>query len=150
MLGSFSHSDVAGRVRWLSDFHTKLMGLKLGALSQPAYLDALWLTSLTKAELFDLETRRVWALSPAFYGETVRTGLVSLLLAPDLANRTDELGGRLDAIPSLVDQAEENLGELPESLRRDGVRSRQRPCEECQARGVHVGISQSGVEFVNP
>lgn len=123
VLGSFSRSDITGRVHWLSDFHTKLMGLKLGALSQPAYLDALWLTSLTKAELFDLETRRVWALSPAFYGETVRTGLVSLLLAPDLANRTDELGGRLDAIPTLVDQAGENLGELPESLRRDGVRS---------------------------
>jgi hypothetical protein len=122
-LGSFSRSDVAERVHWLSDFHTKLMGLKLGALSQPAYLDALWLTSLTKAELFDLENRRLWAISPAFYGEPIRTGLVSLLLAPDLANRTEELGGRLDAISTLLDQARENLGELPDSHRRDGVRS---------------------------
>jgi hypothetical protein len=123
VLGSFSSSDIAGRVQWLSDFHTKMMGLKLGALSQPAYLDALWLTSLTKAELFDLESRRLWALSAAFYSENIRTGLVSLLLAPDLANRTEELGGRLDAIPTLVDQAGENLGELPDSHRSDGVRS---------------------------
>jgi hypothetical protein len=99
------------------------MGLKLAALSQSSYLDALWLTSLTKAELFDLENRRVWALSPAFYGESIRIGLVSLLLAPDLANRTEELGGRLDAIPTLIDQAGENLGELADSHRRDGVRS---------------------------
>ena len=123
VLGSFSRQDITGRVSWLSDFHTKLMGLKLGALSQPAYLDALWLTSLTKAEVFDLESRRIWALSPAFYGETLRTGIVSLLLAPDLASRTEELGGRLDAIPTLIDQAGENLGELPDSHRRDGVRS---------------------------
>jgi hypothetical protein len=123
LLGSFSRQDIIGRVSWLSDFHTKLMGLKLGALSQPAYLDALWLTSLTKAELFDLESRRVWAISPAFYGESIRTGIVSILLAPDLANRTEELGGRLDAIPTLVDQAGENLGELTESHRRAGVRS---------------------------
>jgi hypothetical protein len=123
VLGSFSRSDITDRVHWLSDFHTKLMGLKLNALSQPAYLDALWLTSLTKAELFDLERRRLWALSPAFYGESIRTGLVSLLLAPDLANRTEELGGRLDAIPTLMDQAGENLGELPDSHRRDGVGS---------------------------
>lgn len=123
VLGSFSRSDIAGRVLWLSDFHTKLMGLKLGALSQPAYLDALWLTSLTKAELFDLESRRLWALSAAFYSENIRTGLVSLLLAPDLANRTEELGGRLDAISTLMDQAGENLGALPDSYRRDGVRS---------------------------
>jgi len=123
VLGSFSRSDIAGRVLWLSDFHTKLIGLNLKALSQPAYLDALWLTSLTKAELFDLESRRLWAHSAAFYGEYVRTGLVSLLLAPDLANRTEELGGRLDAISTLMAQAGENLGELPDSHRRDGVRS---------------------------
>ncbi len=61
------------------------MGLKLEALSQPAYLDALWLTSLTKAELFDLDDRRLWTISASFYGENIRTGLVSLLLAPDLA-----------------------------------------------------------------
>ncbi len=123
LLGSFSRADISRRVAWLSDFHTKLMGLKLKALSQPAYLDALWLTSLTKAELFDLEKRRIWALSAAFYGENIRTGLVSLLMAPDLPNRTNELGGRLDAISTLVDQARENLGEIPDSFRRDGLRS---------------------------
>jgi hypothetical protein len=122
-LGSFSRSDIIRRVAWLSDFHTKLMGLKFKALSQPAYLDALWLTSLAKAELFDLEERRLWAYSAAFYGENIRAGLVSLLLAPDLANRTNELGGRLDAVSTLMDQAQENLGEIPESFRREGVRS---------------------------
>src|SRR5262245_2751600 len=72
-LGSLSQAHIASRVQWLSDFHTKLMGLKLGSLSQPAYLDALWLTSLTKAELFDLEDRRLWTISPAFYGDNIRT-----------------------------------------------------------------------------
>jgi hypothetical protein len=122
-LGSFSRTDVSGRVRWLSDFHTKLTGLKLNALSRPAYLDALWLTSLTKAELFDLERRRPWELSPAFYGEQIRGGIVSLLLAPDLSSRTEELGGRLDAISTLGEQAGENLGALPEGYRAEGIRS---------------------------
>jgi hypothetical protein len=35
----------------------------------------------------------------------------------------EELGGRLDAISTLIDQAGENLGALPDSYRRDGVRS---------------------------
>jgi Bacterial protein of unknown function (DUF885) len=122
-LGSFSRSDIASRIQWLSDFHTKLMGLKLAALSQPAYLDALWLLSLTKAELFDLDERGLWTISAAFYGESIRIGLVSLLLAPDLANRTADLGGRLDAIPKLLEQAGENLAEVPDVHRRDGVRT---------------------------
>ncbi len=122
-LGSFSRSDIQRRVGWLSDFHTRLMGLKLKALSQPSYLDALWLTSLTKAELYDLEHRRLWTVSPAFYAETARTGLVSLLLVPELPGRTEELSGRLDAIPTLMSQALENLGEIPDSFRREGIRS---------------------------
>jgi hypothetical protein len=124
-LGSYSRSDIASRVQWLSDFHTKLMGLKLGALSRPAYLDAQWLVSLTKAELFDLDERRLWEISAAFYGDNIRTGLVAILLAPDLANRTADLGGRLDAIPALLDQAGENLAEVWDAHRRDGVRSLQ-------------------------
>ncbi len=123
MLGSFSRPDIGSRILWLSDFHTKLTGLDIRALSQPAYLDALWLTSLTKAELFDLETRRLWTLAPAFYAEHIRAGLVPLLLAPDLASRTEDLGKRLDAIPSLVDQGKENLGAVPGSYRRDGQRA---------------------------
>jgi hypothetical protein len=122
-LGSYSRTDVAARAQWLSDFHTKLMGLKLGALSQPAYLDALWLVSLTKSELFDLENRRLWEISPAFYGDNVRSGLASILLAPDLPNRTAELAERLDAIPLLLQQAAENLSEVSEPYRRDGIRS---------------------------
>jgi hypothetical protein len=122
-LGSFTRYDIAQRVASLSDFHTKLTGLKLEALSQPAYLDALWLTSLVKAELFDLETRRPWARSPAFYGEQLRVGLVSLLLSSDLASRMEDLGGRLDAIPALASQASENLGPLAEADRREGMRS---------------------------
>jgi hypothetical protein len=123
MLGSFSRSDIGFRILWLSDFHTKLMGLDIRALSQPAYLDALWLTSLTKAELFDLESRRLWALSAGFYGEHIRAGLVPLLLAPGLASRTEDLGKRLDAISPLVEQAKENLAALPGSYRRDGLRA---------------------------
>jgi hypothetical protein len=122
-LGSFSRTDVTRRVSWLHDFHNRLSGLRLDALSQPAFLDSLWLTSLTKAELFDLEKRRIWASSPAFYADTIRSGIVALLLAPDLDSRTEALAGRLDAIPTLLDQARENLGPLPDAERRAGLRS---------------------------
>jgi Bacterial protein of unknown function (DUF885) len=122
-IGSFSRTDIARRISWLYDFHNRLSGLELTALSQPAFLDALWLTSLTKAELFDLETRRTWASAPAFYADTIRSGIVALLLAPDLASRTDALGARLDAIPTLLDQAGENLGTLSDAERRDGLQS---------------------------
>jgi Bacterial protein of unknown function (DUF885) len=122
-LGSFSQTDVTRRVAWLYDFHNRLSGIRLTALSQPAFLDTLWLTSLTKAELFDLETRRTWARSPTFYADTIRSGIASLILAPDLNSRTEALGGRLDAIPALLDQARENLGPLSDAERRDGLRS---------------------------
>jgi Bacterial protein of unknown function (DUF885) len=122
-LGSFSRADVTRRISWLYDYHNRLSGLRLTSLSQPAFLDALWLTSLTKAELFDLERRRTWASSPRFYADGIRTGIVSLLLASDLVSRTEALGGRLDAIPTLLDQAHENLGPLSDAERRDGLRS---------------------------
>jgi hypothetical protein len=122
-LGSFSRSDFARRSAALSDFHKKLIGLKLNALSQPSYLDALWLTSLVKSELFDLEERRIWERSPSFYGNTIRIGLVALLLAPDVDSRTDALRGRLEAIPALLEQARENLGAESESFGREGSRS---------------------------
>jgi hypothetical protein len=122
-LGRFTESDVASRVAWLSDFQTKLSGLNLKALSQPAYLDALWLTSLSKAERFDLQERRLWAVSPGFYGDQIRSGLAALLLAPDLKDRAQELGERLDAVPRIVDEAGANLQHLSGLWRLDGLRS---------------------------
>jgi hypothetical protein len=119
-LGSFSATDAARRIASLSDFHKKILGLRPEALSRSAYLDALWLTSLVKMELFDLEERKVLE-SAGFYAETIRTGLVSLLLAPDIAARTDALGARLEAIPDLLEQARENLGESPGLAARDGL-----------------------------
>lgn len=124
-LGSFSHTDVTRRISWLYDFHNRLSGVRITALSQPAFLDTLWLTSLTKAELFDLEKRKIWSSSPGFYADTIRSGIVSLVLAPDLASRTDALAGRLDGISTLLDQAGENLGPLSDDQRRDGLRSLQ-------------------------
>lgn len=120
-LGSFARADVARRIAALSDFHKKLMGLKPEALSQSAYLDALWLSSLVKMELFDLEERRLPNLSASFYADTIRVGLVSLLLAPDIGSRTDSLAGRLDAIPPLLEQALENLDESSGLLAKDGL-----------------------------
>jgi uncharacterized protein (DUF885 family) len=108
-LGDFSRASIDERIQWLTDFHYKLLGLKLTALSQPAYLDALWLTSLVKAELFELEVRSVWRRSASFYGDAARLGLVTLLAEGELASRTDALGARLAEIPVLFGQARENL-----------------------------------------
>ena len=73
-LGSFSRHDVEARIAWLADFHLQVAGVHLAALSRPAYLDALWLTSLVKAEILDLEERRLWEKSAAFYAEPIRRG----------------------------------------------------------------------------
>ena len=73
-LGSYSRAAIEERIGWLLDFHHKLMGLRPTALSQPGYLDALWLASLVKAELFELEERSLWRRSAAFYGDAVRLG----------------------------------------------------------------------------
>ena len=124
-LGSFARADIDARVSWLSDFHYKLMGLRLTELSQLAYLDAIWLTSLVKAELFELEQRQLWNRTAAFYGDQIRLGLVSLLAEGELATRADALAGRLAAITPLLDQARENLGPAHPIWRGDGVRSLQ-------------------------
>ncbi len=119
-LGDFSRASIDGRVDWLTDFHYKLLGLRLTALSQPAYLDALWLTSLVKAELFELEVRGVWRRSASFYADTARLGLVTLLAEGELASRTDALGGRLAAIPGLLARARENIAPADRVWQADG------------------------------
>ncbi|MGH9324492.1 MAG: DUF885 family protein [Vicinamibacteria bacterium] len=124
-LGSYRRTDVGLRVAWLSNFHGKLTGLEWKALSRPAYLDGLWLVSLVKAELFDLEERKLWERSAAFYGDIIRAGLVSLLMTPDLPNRTEELASRLEAVSVVLDQARENLATGSDSFRADGLRSLQ-------------------------
>jgi hypothetical protein len=122
-LGSYSRADIDARVETLSDFHKKLMGLRPDALSQSSYLDTLWLTSLVKMELFELEERRLWERAPAFYADTIRTGIVALLLARDVLSRTDALRARLEAIPALLEQARENLGGTSGVLERHGLDS---------------------------
>ncbi len=122
-LGSFARADIDARVSWLADFHYKLLGLRLTELSQPAYLDAIWLTSLVKAELFELEQRQLWNRTAAFYGDQIRLGLVSLLAEGELATRVEALAGRLAAITPLLEQARENLGPVQPIWRADGVRS---------------------------
>ena len=109
-LGSYSQAAIEERIDWLLDFHHKLLGLRLTVLSQPGYLDALWLASLVKAELFELEERSVWRRSAAFYGDAMRLGVVSLLAEGDLASRADALAARLGDIPGLFDEARANLG----------------------------------------
>lgn len=122
-LGSFSQAAIEERIDWLWDFHHKLLGLRLTVLSQPGYLDALWLASLVKAELFDLEERSVWRRSAAFYGDAMRLGVVSLLAEGDLASRADALAARLGDIPGLFDEARENLGPAEKVWRSDGLAS---------------------------
>ena len=122
-LGTYSQAAIDARVAWLTDFHHKLMGLRLTRLSQAGYVDALWLTSLVKAELFALEERMRWRRSAAFYGDTIRLGLVSLLAEGELASRSDALSGRLGDIPRLLEEARENLEPANRVWRTDGLAS---------------------------
>lgn len=108
-LGSYSRADIMARIDWLSDFREKLSGLRLMDLSQPSYLDALWLTSLVKAELLDLEVRSLWEFSPSFYLARIHDGLVALVLSASPESRIDALAARLRDIPTLVAQAKENI-----------------------------------------
>lgn len=121
-LGSYSRADILARIDWLSDFHDKLAGLRLMELSQPSYLDALWLTSLVKAELLDLEVRSLWEVAPAFYLSRIHDGLVALVLSASPERRVDALAARLNEIPGLVSQASENVGPGPPLLHADGLR----------------------------
>ncbi len=127
-LGDYAHSDIQLRIRWLSDFHQKLVGLRLTALSQPAYLDALWLRSLVKDELLDLEERGLWQKTMSFYSEKARVGLVALLVDPNLAERANALAGRLAEIPELFARARENVGVASSVWRGDGLGS----LEQCR------------------
>ena len=108
-IGDFSRAAIEARIGWLIDFHHKLLGLRLTSLSQPGYLDALWMTSLVKAELFQLEERALWRRSARFYADPARVGLVALIAEGELTSRTDALAGRLREIPGLLDSARENL-----------------------------------------
>jgi len=122
-LGSYTEIDVERRIAWLTDFHYRLMGVRLTDLGRPAYLDALWLTSLVKSEIFDLSERRSWERTAAFYGERILVGLVSLVAAEDLGERFGALLGRLDQVVQLTSQARENLGPVDTVWLEDGLAS---------------------------
>jgi hypothetical protein len=127
-LGDYARSDIQLRIGWLSDFHQKLVGLRLTALSQPAYLDALWLRSLVKDELLVLEERGLWRKTMSFYSEKARVGLVALLVDPNLAERANALAGRLSEIPELFARARENVGVASSVWWDDGLGS----LEQCR------------------
>ena len=127
-LGDYAHSDIQLRIAWLSDFQQKLVGLRLTTLSQPAYLDSLWLRSLVKDELLDLEERALWRKTMSFYSEKARVGLVALLVDPNLAERANAIAGRLAETPELFARARENVGVASSVWRSDGLGS----LEQCR------------------
>ena len=78
-LGQFGASHVASRVLQLRDLRQRLLGIDLTRLSHAAFIDALWLISTVKAELFELEELEPWRRSPRFYSEIMCRGVSSLL-----------------------------------------------------------------------
>ena len=113
-LGQFGASHVASRVLQLRDLRQRLLGIDLTGLSRAAFVDALWLISTVKAELFELEEIEPWRRSPRFYSEILCRG-VSSLLEPWGTPRVEALLSRLDQVPILLQAAVENL-ESPSPL----------------------------------
>ncbi len=113
-LGQFGASHVASRVLQLRDLRQRLLGIDLTGLSHAAFIDALWLISTVKAELFELEELEPWRRSPRFYSEIMCRG-VSSLLEPWGTPRVEALLSRLAQVPILLQAAVENL-ESPSPL----------------------------------
>ncbi|HEX9726845.1 MAG TPA: DUF885 family protein [Vicinamibacteria bacterium] len=107
-LGRFEVSQITSRVRQLRDLRQRLLGIDLAVLSWDGFVDALWLTSTVKAELFELEQIEPWRKSPGFYADVICRG-VSSLLEPWGSPRVDALLSRLGQVPLLLQAAIGNL-----------------------------------------
>ena len=127
-LGQFGASDIASRVAELRDLRQRLLGIDLTGLSRPAFVDALWLTSMVKAELFELEEVESWRRSPRFYSEVLCRG-VSSLLEPWGSPRVEALLSRLDQVPILFQAGAVNLESPSPIAIEEGIADFQR----CQA-----------------
>ena len=107
-LGQFGARHVASRVLQLRDLRQRLLGTDLTGLSRAAFVDALWLTSTVKAELFELEEIELWRRSPRFYSEIVCRGVWSLL-EPWGSPRVEALLSRLAQVPIVLQAAARSL-----------------------------------------
>ncbi|MFQ5789469.1 MAG: DUF885 family protein [Acidobacteriota bacterium] len=108
-LGSFRPEALRGRLSWLHDFRQKLLGVDLTKLSRSSYVDALWLTSLVKAEIHELDAVAAWRKSPAFYGRLICAGATGLVSGEPSEPRITALLSRLRQVPSLLEEARSNM-----------------------------------------
>ncbi|MGH9461690.1 MAG: hypothetical protein ACRD1X_10770, partial [Vicinamibacteria bacterium] len=127
-LGRFGASQIAARVAQLLDFRQRLLGIDLSGLSWAAFIDALWLTSTVKAELFELEEIEPWRKSPSFYSDILCRG-VSSLLEPWDTPRVEALISRLEQVPMLLQAAIENI-ESPSPIALEEGLAELRTCQE--------------------
>jgi hypothetical protein len=127
-LGRFGASQIAARVAQLRDLRQRLLGIDLSSLSWDGFIDALWLTSTVKAELFELEQIEPWRKSPSFYSDILCRG-VSSLLEPWDTPRVDALLARLEQVPMLLQAAIENI-ESPSPIALEEGLADLRACQE--------------------
>ncbi len=141
-LGQFGARHVASRVLQLRDLRQRLLGTDLTGLSRAAFVDALWLTSTVKAELFELEEIELWRRSPRFYSEIVCRGVWSLL-EPWGSPRVEALLSRLAQVPIVLQAAVENLDSPSPIAIEEGLADFQR----CQATIAELPATLEG--FLN-
>jgi uncharacterized protein (DUF885 family) len=127
-LGRFGPNEIASRVVELRDLRQRLLGIDLSGLSWDAFVDALWLTSTVKAELFELEQIEPWRRSPSFYSDVLCRG-VSSLLEPSDTPRVEALLARLGQVPMLLQEAVENI-ESPSPIALEEGLADLRSCQE--------------------
>lgn len=127
-LGQFGAGQITSRILELRDLRQRLLGIDLTRLSRDSFVDALWLTSAIKAELFELGENEQWRRSPLFYSDVLCRGVTSLI-EPWSSPRTEALVSRLNKVQTFLDTATENL-ENPSPL---GIEQGVSDLRACQA-----------------
>jgi len=110
-LEDLSHARVEARIAELRAFVARLEALDLARLPPTEAVDARFLTSQARADLYDLAARESWKHNPMRYarlpGEAI-DGIMKRNFAP-APKRLEAVVARLRAVPALYEAARQNV-----------------------------------------
>ncbi|MDQ6860277.1 MAG: DUF885 domain-containing protein [Verrucomicrobiota bacterium] len=132
LVRDWSHAAVEARRQELGKFENRWKQLEVSGWAVPQQVDYRLIGSALARVRWELEVNPRWQRDPNFYLEQTLTPLVEALVIPGPYDeaRSREILARIDNIPSILQQAEENLDRVPAPFATvtiqalDGIRER--------------------------
>jgi uncharacterized protein (DUF885 family) len=122
-LEDFSATAIAGEVTWLRAYRSRLDALNPAPLSVDERVDRRILLGIVDGWLLDLDTVRTWTRNPMIYASAISDGVHNLMTmeSAPAAERMARAASKLQAVPTLLESARENIRTPPRVFVERGI-----------------------------